>query len=118
MKKLLLTGLILLLTIPCLAAGGDITKTENRPNVTTWKLDTVQFSVFTRMCIVVYAKGYTDGAFIVTGSKQILFRDVTDDPATPVDETLTEFTDLITAINNGSNIKTTIMNAVKIKLGI
>ncbi|GAH08818.1 unnamed protein product, partial [marine sediment metagenome] len=40
-------------------------------------------------------------------------------PATEdFDETKTEFTDLIAAINNSSNVRQTINNAVKTKLGI
>ena len=117
MKKLLLAlGLILILTMSCYAVDGDINETENIPDVAAWKLDTVRFLVFTKTCIVRYRKVDASGNPI--SEVKVLFRDVDDDPETPEDETLTEFTDLVTAINNGSNIKNTIKNAVILKLGL
>lgn len=98
-------------------ADGDITQTEVKPDVVKWKLDTVRFLVQTKTCEVIYRKvDVSDN--IVAGEEKILFIDRADNPDTPEDESSTDFTDLITAINNGSNIKTTIKNAVKLKLGI
>jgi len=117
MKKLLLTGLILLLTLPCFAADGDFNKAEVKPDVVSYALDTVKFLVFTKTCEVTYRK--LDASGDPVGDEIIvIFMNIEDNPDTPEDETSTEFTQLVTAINNGSNIKQTIANAVKIKLGI
>ena len=115
-KKLILTSLFLLFTSSVFGAGSDINQTEVIPDVAKWKLDTVTFLVFTKTCKVVYRKVDVNNASV--GRKQILFQDIIDNPATPQDETSTEFTQLIQAINAGNNIKQTITNAVKIKLGI
>ena len=98
---------------------GDIAQLETKPDVVKWVLDTVRFLVFTKTCEVTYRK-VDDAGEIVPGASEekIIFMDRPDNPETPTDESLTEFTDLVTAINNGSNIKNTITNAVKIKLGI
>lgn len=98
-------------------ADGDITQTEVKPDVAKWQLDTVRFLVQTKTCEVTYRKVDASDN-IIEGEEKILFMDRVDDPDTPEDESLTDFTDLIAAINNGSNIKTTIKNAVKLKLGI
>ncbi|KKL46131.1 hypothetical protein LCGC14_2348640 [marine sediment metagenome] len=117
MKKLILTSLFLLFTSSVFGAGGDIDQAEVIPDVAKWKLDTVTFLVFTKTCKVVYRK--VDSNNVSVGkTRQILFQDIVDNPETPQDETNTEFTDLVQAINAGSNIKQTITNAVKIKLGI
>ncbi len=116
MKKLILTSLFLLFTSSVFGAGGDIDQAEVIPDVAKWKLDTVTFLVFTKTCKVVYRK--VDASNASRGTRQVLFQDVVDNPATPQNETRTEFTQLIQAINAGSNIKQTITNAVKIKLGI
>ena len=101
-SSILILSLILITTFAC-AATGDITKVEVRKDVASWKIDTVKFIVFTKTCEVTYRKVDTDGNIV--GEVKILFID-------------TEFTDLVSAINSGSNIKTTIKNAVKTKLGI
>lgn len=90
----------------CFGDDGDITQPEVRPDVVGYKLDTVQFYVFTQQCVVTYRK--VDASDNPLGEFKVIFSN----------DTGTEFTDLITAINNGSNIKTTIKNAVKVKLGI
>ena len=98
---------------------GDIAQLETKPDVVKWVLDTVRFLVFTKTCEVTYRKVDVAGEIVPGVSEEkIIFMDRPDDPETPTDESLTEFTDLATAINNGSNIKNTITNAVKIKLGI
>ena len=97
-------------------ADGDIAEIEVVPDVDHWEIDTVKFLVVTKTCTVTYRKVDASGNPI--GEKSVIFMDRTDDPGTPEDETSTDFTDLVAAINNGSNIKNTIMNAVKIKLGI
>ena len=119
MKKALLTlALTLALAVPVFAAEDDITKVEVRPDVTAYKLDTVKFLVFTQTAEITYRKVDASGNS-VGEEVSVFFRNVTDDPTTEdVDETLTEFTQLISAINSGDNIKNTIASAVRIKLGI
>ncbi len=98
-------------------ADGNITKVEVRPDVASWELDTVTFLVITKICEVTYRKVDSEGNTIGEQAK-IYFRDIENNPETPEDESNTEFTQLINAINAGNNIKTTITNAVKTKLGI
>ena len=98
-------------------ADGDVTIAEVRPDVVAYQLDTVKFLVITQTCEVTYRKVDADGNPIGEEIK-VIFQNVEDNPETPEDETLTEFTQLINAINNGKNIKTTIANGVKIKLGL
>jgi len=117
MKNLLLTALILLLTVPCFAADGDITQVEVRPDVASWVLDTVEFKAITKTCEVTYRK--VDASGDSTGlEKVILFQNIADDPSTPEDETDNKFTQLINLINNNNNLKTSIKTAVEIKLGL
>ena len=120
-RKLLITSLICFIIAGVaslgFAADGDIAQVEVREDVATYQLDTVRFLVITKTCEVTYRK--IDAAGDSVGEEfTVLFTNVEDDPETPEDETSTEFTQLIQAINSGSNIKTTITNAVKIKLGI
>lgn len=98
-------------------ADGDILQPEVKPDVVKWSLDTVRFLVFTKTCEVTYRKVDADGK-PTGGEETIIFMDRVDDPSTPGDETSTEFTQLVQAINSGNNIKNTITNAVKIKLGM
>ena len=98
-------------------ADGDITKTEVRPDTVKYALDTVKFLVFTETCEVTYRK--LDASDEPTGEEVVItFMNIADDPETPEDETSTEFNQLVNFINNGSNIKTSITDAVKIKLGL
>ena len=97
--------------------ASDISVIEEVPDVSVWKLDTVRFLVFTETAEITYRKVDTDGK-IAGNDVKILFRNEVDNPQTPEDETSTEFTQLIQAINSGDNIKQTITNAVKIKLGL
>ena len=117
MKRLILTLTIVLMVTVSYAATGDITKAEVRKDVTHYRLDTVRFLVITQTAEITYRKVDSNGN-PAGGEVQVIFQNVPDDPSTPGDESTTEFTQLITAINNGSNIKQTITNAVKIKLGI
>ncbi len=117
MKNFILTLAIVLIATIGQTATGDISKVEVRKDVTTYKLDTVSFRVITQTCIVQYRKVDSNGD-PVGGEVQVIFQNVLDDLSTPDDESSTEFTQLISAINNGSNIKQTITNAVKIKLGL
>ena len=117
MKKLTLLLIVLLTSTLCYAADGDIPQVEVKPDVAVWALDSVRFLIFTKTCEVTYRKLDADGNHV--GEEfTVLFINQDDNPETPEDETSTEFTQLITAINNGNNIKQTITNAVKIKLGI
>lgn len=114
--KIFITIMIIFMAGICYAADGDIDNVEIVPDVAFWKLDTVKFQVFTKTCTVTYRK--VDAGENYLNEFNVYFRDVDDNPETIEDETLTEFTDLVAAINNGSNIKNTIMQAVQIKLGI
>lgn len=121
MKKRLLILSIILFLIAGLAstgltADGDITKVEVKPDVAKWKIDTVIFRAITSTAIVTYRK--VDASDNPIGEVTVIFQNIPDDPETPGDETDNQFNQLITAINSGSNIKTTIGNAVKVKLGI
>jgi len=118
MKFLLTLGLIFLLTIPCFAS--DINQSEVRPDVSVWRLDTVKFLAFTETAEITYRKGYMDsGNFIAIGGEvNILFQNIEDNPETPEDESSNEFTQLINLINNNDNIKTSVTQAVRVKLGI
>jgi hypothetical protein len=121
MKKLFLAVMVagLFLTTNAFGGTGDITSgvDEVKPDVARWLMAGVQFNVTTKRCVVVYVKA--DSADnILDGTKSIVFQDVADDPGTPADETVTDFTDLVVAINAGSNIKQTITAAVKLKLGL
>ena len=98
------------------AADGDITKEEARPSVSVYKMAHVLFNIASKQCIVRYDK-YA-GEENVGDEVKVIFMNVEDDTSTPENEESTEFTQLVTAINNNSNIKTTITNAVKIKLGL
>lgn len=100
-------------------ADGDITQIEVKPDVAKWMIDTMRFLIATKTCEVTYRKvNDVDDIVPGAGEEKVIFMDRPDNPKTPEDESLTEFTDLVTAINNGNNIKNTITNAVKIKLGI
>jgi len=117
MKKLLLSILITLLIAPfCFAGDGDITIAEVKPDVVKWVLYEVHFLSTQKIVNVDYEKQDSNGNRI--GEKRIVFADVEDDINTPEDETLTEYSDLISALNASSNIRNTIKNAVKQKLSI
>lgn len=118
MKKILmLICLSLLFCGNAYCANGDIAQTEVRPDVASWKLDTVTFRVFTKTCTVSYRKVDSNGNPVGL-DKFVILQDIADDPGTPDDETMTEFTDLIASINAGNSIKSSVTNAVKAKLGI
>lgn len=101
--KVFLIIILLFLTIPCFASDGDLTVSEQRLSIVKWELSRVNFYVQSKNCDVIYEKIDENGNN--TGEKIVNFAD-------------TEFVQLIQAINNGDNIKNTIMNAVKLKLGI
>jgi len=103
MKALLLVA-VLLISTTCYAADGDITQVEVKPDVASWKLDTVKFLVIPKICEVTYRK--VDGSGDPVG----------DEVTTTFSEG--QFTALVSAINSGNNIKTTIKNAVEQKLGL
>lgn len=118
MKKILF--ILLMLFFVKGVCAEDIVLTENRPNSTGWNVDAFFCSETQKYCTIIFRKGYTTGGvFVPTGEiVRVKFVNTPDDPDTPEDETVTEFSQLIKAINNGSNIKTTLINATKIKLGI
>ncbi len=100
-------------------ADGDIDTgvDEVKPDVTKWAIRSVSFLVPTKTCKVVYNK--LDGSGnVVEKAPAVIFRNIEDDPETPEDESLTEFTQLINVINNNNDIKESITTAVKVKLGL
>lgn len=117
MKKLALILAFLLTTTLAYGEAGDITKAEVREDVSYYRLYRVDFLVPQRACRVIYMK-YDSSDNALGEKREVFFRNVADNPDTPEDETSNEFTQLVNAINSGNNIKTTISNAVKIKLGI
>ena len=123
MKKALLTlGLILALTSPLYAADGDISQVEVRPDVASWELDTIKLLRFTETAIITYRKVDATGASL--GEEfDVTFVNIADDPSTlDVDESNPEFTQFYnyihTQIRADDSLKTAIMKACKIKLGI
>ena len=119
-KQLLIASLICFLIAGIaglgLGADGDFSNAEDIPDVASWQLDQVVFLVKGQQCRVKY--NTLDDSGKVIGKKVVKFINQEDDPETVEDETSTEFTQLIQAINNGDNIKQTITNAVRIKLGL
>ncbi len=99
-------------------ADGDIITgvDEVRADITNWKLSKVYFDVDNRKCRIVYAK--RDASNNIVDHNTTLFINQADDPETPEDETVTEFTQLVTKINNENDIQESIKSAVKFKLGI
>lgn len=126
MKKLLLTlGLIVLLSTSCLGADGDFDKSEVRPDVTVYRLDTVRLLAFTETAEISFRGGYLDeGEFVGIPHKDItvLFMNQVDNPETEEDESSTKFTQFINYIQNqlanGKTLKWAITNACKIELGL
>jgi len=129
MKKVIGFILIVLVSLvigtpTVFSAADDVVTSEVRQDVTVWKMENVEFEVFKLQCVVEYRKGYLDAGDFVpiigrNGRKRIVFVNTPDDPSTTeVDETVTEFSQLLNLINNESNIKNSITKAVKIKLGL
>jgi len=119
MKRLLVLGLAVMLLGGgvVFAADGDITKAEVRKDVATYQLDTVKFLVFTSTCEVSYRKVDADGN-PTGGNVTVRFQNIADNPETPEDESSNEFSQLINLINNNDNIKASVTQAVRTKLGI
>ncbi len=120
MKRLVLfIAMFMLLGSVAIADPSDITTgvAEVRPDVAKWRMKGVLFLLPTETCKVMYTK--LDAADVPTGQlRTVVFQNIPDDPDTPEDETVTEFAQLIALINNNSNIKTSITQAVKVKLGL
>jgi len=93
-------------------ADGDITIERVKPDGVKEEINSVHFYAKTKICKVVYDQ--IDGSGDVVGQTKDLFRNVADDPETPEDESLTDFTALIKKINNESNLKNSITEAVLI----
>lgn len=103
------------------AADGDIIKAEIQPDGVKWMLDTDKDLRFTKTISVIYRK--VDANEKPIGKEiKTLFRDVPDNPDTPEDETLTEYTDfknfIETRVRAGDSRDTAIKKAVKIKRNI
>ena len=99
-------------------ANGNITIAEVEPDVAEWKLKSALFLVPTKTAKIVYQKHDAGGDPIQGRQKTIIFRDIPDDPGTPENEEVTDFTDLIAFLNAGSNLRGRIGTAVETKLGI
>ena len=121
MKRITLTivlALVLGLGITSLAysADGDIAQAEVRADVDSYKMAHVLFNIASQQCIVRYDR-YA-GTENIGKEIKVIFQNISDDIGTEADETSNEFNQLVTLINNGSNIKSSITQACKIKLGI
>ncbi len=118
MKKLMVAGLLsLFVSVNVYAGPDDITTgvSETRPNITRWTIKMDKDLRFKRIWIVVWAM--TDEELNVYKTKKVIFRDVADDPDTPEDETLTEYTAVKAAVDNG-NKDAKLRSATIIKLGL
>ena len=97
-------------------AAPDIAKIEIIPDSVGSNLDTIRFLSITKICIITHRKIDSAGNFqSYAPALMTTLKDVADDPLTPKDETLTEFTDLIQDINSGTPFVDAINNAVKAK---
>lgn len=118
---ILLLGSVFLIAHVARADDGDINQVQVMPDGVKWMIDNDHDFRFTQTWKVTYRKVDIDGNSIGR-EKTILFRDVPDDPDTPEDETLTEYTDfrnfIETRIRAGDSKDLAITKAVKIKLGI
>ncbi len=138
MKKILLTALILMVAVTAYSAD-EFAKVETRKDVSKYVMKTVQFSLDAPQCDVLFQRvdedGNTAGGNVVvtfanipavienqcaepvcSGEPEVCEDPVCEDveitPANP------EFNLLVQAINAGSDIKQTIINGVKLKLGL
>ncbi len=121
MKKLvcsLIGGVVLGFSSIVMADPSDIDNVEVRPDIAKWKISKVIFKVPERQAWVFYDKYDGSDNKIIGTEARVLFENIADDPETPADETDNQFNQLIQSINAGSNIKNTITNAVKTKLGL
>ncbi len=120
MKKINLTVIIVIAVFgfsSLFVEASDITKVEVMPDAVGWDLDSAIFLKETSICRVVHKK--VDASGNTLKHVKTILRDVTDNPDTvEVDETLTEFTDLVVDINSGTPFMQAINNAVKTKRGI
>lgn len=105
-KKLILICLILCFTA-LTSASDEFDYSPSQQSVTKARISKFIFEAEpTPNADILYELGYMDGSdFIKLGHAHVHIQDQ-------------EFTDLLAAINNGSNIKQTLINALKIKLGI
>jgi len=102
MKKILL---ILLLFTPMLWAE-EIKVDVPQPSITKYVMTDFLVDVDDSYAIVMYASGYMDGGeFVKVSVVRVEFQG-------------TDFNQLFQAINSGNNIKQTINNACKTKLGL
>lgn len=116
MKKIILTLIIVFGFGSLSFAATDITNVEVMPDAVGWDLDSVIFLKATSTCKVLHRK--VDASGNTLKHVRTILRDVVDNPETPEDETVTEFTALITDINSGTPFLQAINNAVKTKQGI
>ena len=123
MKKglLVLISFMLVLGIAFAEDEGEIIASEVRPDVVKWLPDTYITYWFTETLEVTYRK--VDAENQPTGKENtVIFRNVSDNPGTPEDESTTEFTQAKTYIKNrmiaGDSERIATTKAVMIKLGL
>ena len=108
MKKLLVLILIsMLYVVPAHGDDGDITVTEVVPDIASWKPVSLEINIEQKVAVVIYRK-YDSGGISTGNKRTIVFNNVGG----------SEFTQLIAKINAESNIKLSVANAVKTKLGL
>ena len=124
MKKYFITitlGVLLGMATVCFAGDGDISSVEVREDVASWQIDTVKLLRFTETAIVTYRKADSVGNNLGE-TFDVVFSNQADDPLTPENEEITDFTDfynyLHTRIRAMDSLKTAIQKAVSIKLGL
>ena len=114
MKKVLPILLCLIFWAGIVVAQDEIEIVpEPRPAITKLAIDTVKLLHFTRTAVITLRYIDADGKYVA--ETNVIFQDITDDPTTEIDETCTDYTDLLQGL--GMN-KTFLKNAIKSKLGI
>jgi hypothetical protein len=91
--------LLLLLLIPLGAYAQDFDVTEEpMPSINKARITKIVLMPTRNRASVRVEKGYEDeGVFVGTKTLVLYFEDIEDDLSTPVDETVTDYTDLIQA---------------------
>lgn len=113
MKKWILV--FLLFAIPALAQDELVIPDESLPVVNRAKIDTIIIRMFTKQAIVQVRKGFmSDGQFVAAKEMNVIFANKADNPATPEDETSTEFTDFLATIRVD---RQALKELIKAKLG-
>ena len=86
---------------------------EPRAAITKMVIDTVKLLHFTRTAVITLRYIDADGKYVA--ETNVIFMDVVDDETTEIDETCTDYTDLITGLGINRQF---LKNAIKVKLGV